>query len=108
MINLKQLITEGKVIKLPFRKVLPGGIDAGFEALFSVYAHDSRIALIPKSSKELDKLDTLDFHREDIGVLIKNRLNDQFKEVKFNYDKNYQGAGYGFTIDMHSIIKKLK
>ena len=62
MINLKQLLTEDKKVKIKFRKVLPGGKDASRDVEFSVYMWDGpRVIFLPKSSKDLDKLDELDF-----------------------------------------------
>ena len=108
MINLKQLITEGKRIKLNFRNVLPGGIDASVDVEFQVNSYDGRLLILPKTSKDLDKLDTLLLDREGIAIIIENRINDQFKEIEFKRDNTYQGAGYGFTVDLEKVVKKLK
>lgn len=109
MINLKQLLTEDKKVKIKFRKVLPGGKDASRDVEFSVYMWNGpRVIFLPKSSKDLDKLDELDLYKEDIAVLIENRVNSQFKEVEFKYDRRYHGAGYGFTINFEKILNKIK
>ena len=108
MIKLKALLTEGKVVKFNFRNVLPGGIDASVDVQFSINTFNDRIIALPKTSKDLDKLDTLNLYREDIGVLLENDINRKFKEVEFEYDKSYQGAGYGFTINLDKLVRKLK
>lgn len=108
MINLKQLIVEGKKVKYEFRNVLPGGIDASVQVEFQVNSYDNKLVVLPKTSKDLDKINTLNLYREDIGVLLENRINDSFKEVEFNYDKTYQGAGYGFVVNLENLVKKLK
>ena len=108
MIKLKNLISESKKLKLNFRNVLPGGIDASVDVEFSAIIVDDRFVFLPKTSKDLDKIDTLKLYKEDVAVLIENRINSQFKEVEFKYDKSYQGAGYGFNIDLNKILNKLK
>lgn len=111
MIQLKQLLTEGnKIIKMNFRKVLPGGIDSSRNVEFSVFtwSEPARFIFLPKTSKDLDKIDELNLRWEDVGVLIENRLNDQFKEVEFKHDRKYHGAGYGFVINYDKILNKIK
>lgn len=108
MINLKALITESKNTKLHFRNVLPGGIEADEDVLFSVNAYNGRITLLPKSNKELDKLDRLGFsNRDSLGDLIAVILNRPLKDVELKYDDSYPGAGFGFIVDLEKLVKKL-
>jgi hypothetical protein len=108
MIKLKQLISEGKKVKYNFRNVLPGGIDASVDVEFSAMVSDNRFIFLPKTSKDLDKIETLNLDRSSIEILLENRINEKLKGIELVRDKTYQGAGYGFVIDLNKILNKLK
>lgn len=109
MINLKKLIVEAKQVKLHFRNVLPGGIEADEDIQFSVSVYNDRIIYIPKTSKDLDKIDSLNYtNRDSLGDLIAVIINRQFKEIELKYDDTYVGAGFGFVVDLEKILKKIK
>jgi tricorn protease-like protein len=108
MIKLKQLISEGKKVKYNFRNVLPGGIDASVDVEFSVMVYDNRFIFLPKTSKDLDKIETLNLDRSAIEILLENRVNDKLKGIELTRDKTYQGAGYALILDLNQILNKLK
>lgn len=91
-----------------FRNVKRGGVDASVDVEFSIHLSDSTFVFIPKSSKELDKIDTLPLDKVEVGLLMENRINAQFKEIEFKLNKNYSGAGYGFSIDLDKILNRIK
>ena len=63
---------------------------------------------VPKSNKELDKLDRLGYSNRDmLGDLIAVILNRPLKDVELKYDDSYPGAGYGFIVDLEKLVKKL-
>jgi hypothetical protein len=71
---------------------------------------DGGFAVIAKSTKDLDKLqDLISSENSTMAVQkgIQKYIESKLKlAVDINY--NYPGAGYGFKIDMYSLLGKLK
>ena len=65
---------------------------------------------IPKSSKDLDTIQDI-ISSDSVGMAIQKGL-ESYIEKKLGLviysDSNYNGAGYGFKLDMYYIIDKLK
>lgn len=101
MISLKSLVTEGKRINISI-----GGEKINFTTMVG---RDNKLIFIAASSAELDKL-------EDIkSYLPKNAIENAISaylesvlRISFIREPNYPGAGYAFTIDMDTLINKLK
>lgn len=72
---------------------------------------DVHFYAIAKSSKDLDELQTAVINRggndETIGAIIAKAIENKLK-LPIDTDYGYQGAGYGFKIDLYSVAKKLK
>ena len=66
--------------------------------------------VMAKSSKDLDKLQDL-ISSEDSSMVVQKGIQ-QYIESKLKLavdtDYDYRGAGYGFKIDMYSLLSKLK
>ena len=71
----------------------------------------SGFSAIAKSSKDLDTLQRaipLGVRGDDlIGKIIAGQIEKQL-DIPVDVDYNYKGAGYGFKLDMYSLVKKLK
>ena len=70
---------------------------------------DGGISLIAKSSKDLDKLESL-IPSGVSGDVIPKILQGQIEKklgIIVKWDARYQGAGFGFKIDMYKIVDKL-
>ena len=101
MIRLKSLITEGKRISVSI-----GGEKINFTTMVG---RDNKLIFIAASSEELDKL-------EDIkSYLPKNAIENAISayleavlRIPFIHDPKYPGAGYAFSIDMDTLLNKLK
>ncbi len=105
MIKLKSLITEsGKNIKILI-KGKKGEVDQ--LVTFAVHESDGVFVLLPKTSKELDKLDLTehDSSVETMKEYLKKSTNIEFK---WDLQYNSRGAGYGFKINYDKIINKIK
>ena len=66
---------------------------------------------IAKSSKDLDTLQRaipVGVRGDDlIGKILANHIEKQTKlPIEFDYD--HKGAGFGFKIDMYSLLKSIK
>jgi hypothetical protein len=72
---------------------------------------DIHFTAIASSSKDLDELQTAIINRggndQTIGAIIAKALENKLK-LPVDVDYGYQGAGYGFKLDLYSISKKLK
>jgi len=72
---------------------------------------DVHFSAIAKSSKDLDELQTAIINRgagdDMIGTIVAKALENKLK-LPIDVDHGYQGAGYGFKLDLYSIAKKLK
>ena len=66
---------------------------------------------IAKSSKDLDTLQRaipLGVKQDDlIGKIIAGQIEKQTK-LPIDVDYDHKGAGYGFKIDMYSLLKSIK
>lgn len=66
---------------------------------------------IAKSSKDLDTLQRaipLGVRGDDlISKIIADKIEKQTK-LPIDVDYNHQGAGFGFKIDMYSLVKSIK
>ena len=70
----------------------------------------SGFTAIAKTSKDLDKLQDL-ISASDASMVVQTGLQKYIeKKIKLpiDFDHNYNGAGYGFKIDIYSILKTLK
>lgn len=67
-------------------------------------------SVIAKSSKDLDTLQYL-IASENSAMVVQKGIQ-QYIESKLklpvSFDYNYNGAGYGFKLDMYSLLDKLK
>tara|TARA_R110000796_G_scaffold211726_2_gene327904 strand:+ start:52 stop:336 length:285 start_codon:yes stop_codon:yes gene_type:complete len=83
-----------------------------FEVSFKVIPTNSNgITLIAKDSKNLDILHNAIADANAPVHLINSVLQksiEQKLKLPIEVDSNYNGAGYGFKFDMHSIVKMLK
>jgi len=72
---------------------------------------DVHFSAIAKSSKDLDELQDAISNRgvgdDMIGTIVAKALENKLK-LPIDVDHGYQGAGYGFKLDLYSIAKKLK
>jgi len=72
---------------------------------------DTHLTAMAKTSVELDKLKTAIINREHgeeaIGVIIARAIEKKLK-LPVEVDYGYQGAGFGFKLDLYSIAKSLK
>lgn len=72
---------------------------------------DVHLYAIAKSSKDLDELQTAITNRggndQTIGAIIAKAIENKLK-LPIDTDYGYQGAGYGFKIDLYSVAKQLK
>jgi len=70
---------------------------------------DGGISLLAKSSKDLDKLESLipsGVSNDIIPKILKGQVEKKLGII-VNWDARYLGAGYGFKIDMYKILDKL-
>ena len=71
---------------------------------------NTHFTAIPKSSKDLDELQTAIINRgvndDMIGIIIAKALEKKLK-LPIDVEYGYKGSGYGFIFDLYSIAKKL-
>lgn len=71
---------------------------------------DTHFTAMAKSSKELDILQQAISDRnagdEVIGVIIAKAIEKKLK-LPVDFDYGYNGAGFGFKLDLYSIAKTL-
>ena len=71
----------------------------------------SGFSAIPKSSKDLETLQRsipLGVRGDDlIGKILAGQIEKQIK-VPVEPDYDHKGAGFGFKIDMYSLVKSIK
>jgi len=101
MISLKTLIMEGNKVTVPV-----GGEKIKFSATVST---NGKLILIASSSSDIDKLQDVISILPPHGVrnALLNYIEKKLK-VPFQHDMDHPGAGYGFKVDMYSLIKGLK
>lgn len=105
MIKLKSLLTEGsKNVKILINGN-KGDIDQN--VAFSVYESDNVFVFLPKTSKDLDKIDLVN-HDNVVDSLLSYLKKHTNLEFKWDLGYNSRGAGYGFKMDLDKILKKLK
>lgn len=66
------------------------------------------LSLVPKSTKNLDKVDSIiqTLDEKDFISLVVERLYKKTK-LKWQRDTSYRGAGYGFKLDSKELLKQL-
>ena len=88
-----------------------GGMKYSVDFRISPGSRDTHLTAIAKSSKDLDELQTAIMNRgnndEIIGKIVATALEKKLK-LPVEFDYGYQGAGYGFKLDLYSIAKTLK
>ena len=93
-------------MKIPFK--INGKVE---QIQFSVSPNrDGGFAVIAKSSKDLDKLQDL-ISSEDSSPVVQKGIQKYIEsklKLAVDIDYNYPGAGYGFKLDMYSLLDKLK
>jgi hypothetical protein len=105
MINLKSLITEStKNIKI-LVKGKRGDIDQYVS--FTVFVQSGVFVLLPKTSKDLDKLDLVN-HDDAVDSMIKYLKKNTKIDFQWSLHYNSVGAGYGFEIDYNKLLNQLK
>lgn len=104
MIKLKDLITENtKVIKVLLKSRKQGDQNVSF----LTFTQNEVFVFLPKSNKDLDKIDKLE--QDDVVDSILLYLKKHTK-IDFTWSLSYNrsGAGYGFEMDHNKIIGMLK
>jgi hypothetical protein len=102
MIKLKSLLKEADA-KFDFAQA--NGVE------FYASSPKNNIVLLPKSRKEIEKIDII---KEKLGdgaddnflSLLKIRIEKKLG-ISVIPNKRYEGAGYAFDIDIDELIKKL-
>ena len=93
-------------MRVPF-KINGKKIDVDFRM---VPTKNGGFSAMAKSSKDLDTI--LDIISSDnVGMAIQKGLQTHIEKklgLVVDTDFNHKGAGYGFKLDMYSIIDKLK
>jgi len=102
MIKLKSLLKEADA-KFDFAQAA--------DVKFISSSNEGNIILIPASTKDVAKVDTIkeklgDGADEDFLSLLKIRIEKKLG-LKVIPDKRHTGAGFAFEIDMDELLKKL-
>lgn len=88
-----------------------GGKQFSVDFRISPGLRDTHLTAIAKSSKDLDVLQAAIASRgntdEIIGRIIATAIEKKLK-LPIDFDHGYQGAGFGFKLDLYSIAKSLK
>lgn len=98
MIKLQNILNEANI------KV--NNVTANFRVIATPTSLNNMIRFIAASSKDLDILQ--DISKDEIREAILKYANKQFREIKFVPVKYDEGAGYGFKIDLNTVLKRLK
>ena len=101
MIKLKSLLKENTTFDFA----------QAADVKFISSAKEGKIVLIPASTKDVAKVDTIkeklgDGADEDFLSLVQIRLEKKLG-LKVISDKRHTGAGFAFEIDMDELLKKL-
>lgn len=98
MIKLKSLLKENTTFGFP----------KGDDVKFISSSKDSKILLIPATTKDVVKVDTIKDELGDSEFLsaLETRIEKKLG-LKVIADKRHTGAGYAFEIDMDELLKKL-
>jgi len=104
MINLKSLLKENtKNVKILIRNKVLGDQNVSF----LIFIQGSTFILLPKSSKDLDKLEPM-IHQDIVDGLLTYLEKHTKLSFKWSISYNTHGAGYGFDLDLDKIMEKLK
>ncbi len=90
----EEVLEEAQSVSMDFAKA--GGVK------FYASSKDGKIVLIPASTNDVAKVDTI----KDFVSLVQIRLEKKLG-LKVIADKRHSGAGYAFEIDMDELVKKL-
>ena len=101
MIKLKSLLKENTTFDFA----------QAADVKFMASAKGGKIVLIPATTKDVAKVDTIkdklgDGADEDFLSLLKIRIEKKLG-ITVIPNKRYEGAGYAFEIDIDELIKKL-
>jgi hypothetical protein len=101
--KLKNLITESSITAaIPFR-------DAG-SITFLISTHDCGFTFIPKTSDDLQRIDTFKSNKNldnsDISSLLGSYIWKRIG-IRCTPDYKHKGSGYSVLIDTEYLIKKL-
>ena len=101
MIKLKSLLKENTTFDFA----------QAADVKFIASSNEGNIILIPASTKDVAKVDTIkeklgDGADEDFLSLVQIRLEKKLG-LKVIPDKRHSGAGFAFEIDMDELVKKL-
>jgi hypothetical protein len=101
MIKLKSLLKENTTFDFA----------QAADVKFISSAKEGKIVLIPASTKDVAKVDTIkeklgDGADDDFLSLVQIRLEKKLG-LKVIADKRHSGAGFAFEIDMDELVKKL-
>ena len=106
MIKLKSLLKENTTFDFA----------QAADVKFISSAKEGKIVLIPASTKDVAKVDTIKKEWGNgadaaflslVQIRLENRLGLNKLGLKVIADKRYSGAGYAFEIDMDTLLKKL-
>jgi len=104
MINLKQLINEStKNIKVVI-KGNRGDVDQN--VAFTVFVQNGVFVFLPKSSKDLDKLELVE-HNNAVDAMLKYLKRTTKIDFEWSLHYNSTGAGYGFELDYNKLLNQL-
>jgi len=82
-----------------------------YEVEFKVFPNQTGLALLAKDSKNLDILQDVissaDAPAHLISTVLQKEIEKQIK-LPIDIDNGYNGAGYGFKLDLYSIATMLK
>jgi hypothetical protein len=110
--QVKEEVIEEATTKLDFSHAtsITNGI------MFYTSSKDGKIILIPASTQDVAKVDTIKKEWGNgadaaflslVQIRLENRLGLNKLGLKVIADKRYSGAGYAFEIDMDTLLKKL-
>lgn len=99
MIKLKNLLKE-ESIKIDIKNIK--------DVNFGIHSNGITIIFIPKTSKDVDKLDELGFTQYQIQDILVEYCKKKLRGFEFDRSISYKGAGFGVDLDMDSLIKKLR
>lgn len=90
----EEVIEEAQSVSMDFAKA--GGVK------FYTSSKDGKIVLIPASTNDIAKVDTI----KDFVSSVQSRLEKKLG-LKLTVDRRHSGAGYSFEIDVDTLLKKL-
>lgn len=109
--KLTDILNEGKIVitSVDKKSELPSNfVDFQVSGGRTTYDGKSVISFIPKSSKDLDKIDQLgNTSKLDITKQIA-KFAEKKTKIKFLPFDRHEGAGFAILVDIDDIVKKLK